>query len=132
MAASIHTTHAGPQGSGAALSPLEVSVVIPCLNEAGNIEECVRRSQAALDHAGIAGEVIVSDNASEDGSAELAAAAGARVVHEPRRGYRSASLAGFGAARGAYIVMLDADLTYPFEDIPRFVEQLREGAHLVM
>jgi hypothetical protein len=92
----------------------------------------VRRSQAALDDAGIAGEVIVSDNASEDGSAELAAAAGARVVHEPRRGYGSAYLAGFGAARGAYVVMLDADLTYPFEDIPRFVEQLRDGAHLVM
>jgi glycosyltransferase involved in cell wall biosynthesis len=112
--------------------PIEVSVVIPCLNEAENIEECVRRSRAALDEAGITGEVVVSDNDSEDGSAELAAGAGARVVHEPRRGYGSAYLAGFAAARGQYIVMLDADMTYPFKDIPRFVEELRNGAQLVM
>jgi glycosyltransferase involved in cell wall biosynthesis len=111
---------------------IEVSVVIPCLNEAENIEECVRRSFEAMVAAGIVGEVVVADNASEDGSAELAAAAGARVVHEPRRGYGSAYLAGFGAARGEYIVMLDADLTYPFEEIPRFVSELREGAELVM
>ena len=132
MAASIDTTHAGPQGSGATPSSPEVSVVIPCLNEAVNIEECVRRSRAALDDAGIVGEVIVADNASEDGSGELAAAAGARVVHESRRGYGSAYLAGFRAARGAYVVMLDADMTYPFEDIPRFVDELRDGAQLVM
>jgi len=112
--------------------PVEVSVVIPCLNEAENIEECVRRSREALDAAGIVGEVVVADNASDDGSGELAAAAGARVVHEPRRGYGSAYLAGFGAARGEYIVMLDADMTYPFKDIPRFVEELRAGAQLVM
>jgi glycosyltransferase involved in cell wall biosynthesis len=110
----------------------EVSVVIPCLNEAENIEECVRRSLAALDAAGIAGEVVVADNDSDDGSAELAAAAGARVVHESRRGYGSAYLAGFAAARGEYVVMLDADMTYPFQDIPRFVEELRGGAQLVM
>jgi glycosyltransferase involved in cell wall biosynthesis len=130
--ASIDSTQAEPSGAAAALSQIEVSVVIPCLNEAENIEQCVRRSQAALDESGIAGEVIVADNASEDGSAELAAAAGARVVHEPRRGYGSAYLAGFGAARGAYVVMLDADMTYPFHDIPRFVEELRGGAQLVM
>ncbi|MGH2898637.1 MAG: glycosyltransferase, partial [Solirubrobacteraceae bacterium] len=109
-----------------------MSVVIPCLNEAENIEECVRRSLAALAAAGIAGEVVVADNASEDGSAELATTAGARVVHEPRRGYGSAYLAGFGAARGRYVVMLDADMTYPFDQIPRFVEELRDGAQLVM
>ncbi len=112
--------------------PVEVSVVIPCLNEAENIQECVRRSQAALDGAGILGEVVVADNDSDDGSAELAVAAGARVVHEPRRGYGSAYLAGFAGARGEYIVMLDADMTYPFKDIPRFVEELRAGAQLVM
>jgi glycosyltransferase involved in cell wall biosynthesis len=76
--------------------------------------------------------VVVADNASEDRSAELAAAAGAHVVHEPRRGYGSAYLAGFAAARGRYIVMGDADLTYDFREIPRFVEQLEEGAELVM
>ena len=111
---------------------LVVSVVIPCLNEAGNIERCVRAARTALEDAGIAGEVVVADNDSEDGSAELAAAAGARVVHEPRRGYGSAYLAGFAAARGRYIVMGDADLTYDFREIPRFVEQLDEGAELVM
>ncbi len=107
-------------------------MVIPCLNEAENIEECVRRASDAMRRAGLHGEVIVADNGSEDESAELAAAAGARVVNEPRRGYGSAYLAGFAAARGEYIVMGDADLTYDFEEIPRFVEQLQDGAQLVM
>jgi glycosyltransferase involved in cell wall biosynthesis len=111
---------------------LVVSVVIPCLNEEENIERCVRTALEVLREAGIPGEVVVADNASEDGSAELAAAAGARVVHEPRRGYGSAYLAGFAAARGRYIVMGDADLTYDFREIPKFVEQLDEGAELVM
>src|SRR5215212_6229288 len=130
--ASTHSRSAGTTQIASPASPVEVSVVIPCLNEADNIEECVRRSQAALDAAGILGEVVVADNDSDDGSAELAAAAGARVVHEPRRGYGSAYLAGFDAARGDYIVMADADLTYDFAEIPRFVEQLEAGAELVM
>jgi len=130
--ASIQSTPTGPPRSPAPIPQVEVSVVIPCLNESANIEQCVRRSRAALDEAGILGEVLVADNDSDDGSAELAAAAGARVVHEPRRGYGSAYLAGFAAARGEYIVMLDADLTYPFKEIPRFVEELRGGAQLVM
>ncbi len=109
-----------------------VSVVIPCLNEAANIEECVRRARQAMDAAGIPGEVIVADNASEDESAALAQGAGARVVHEPRRGYGSAYLAGFRAARAPFIVMGDADLTYDFNEIPRFYEQLTAGADLVM
>jgi Glycosyl transferase family 2 len=109
-----------------------VSVVIPCLNEEGNIERCVGAARAAMGAAGIHGEVVVADNASEDRSAELAAAAGARVVHEPRRGYGSAYMAGFAAARGRYIVMADADLTYDFNEIPRFVEKLDDGAELVM
>ncbi len=109
-----------------------VSVIIPCLNEADNIEECVRRARRVLEESAIAGEVVVADNGSTDGSAELAAAEGARVVHEPRRGYGSAYLAGFAAARGDYLVMLDADLTYDFGDIPRFVERLDAGAQLVM
>ena len=109
-----------------------VSVVIPCLNEAENIEECVERARAVLSDHGIDGEVLVADNGSTDGSPALAAAAGARVVHEHRRGYGSAYLAGFAHARGEYIVMLDADLTYPFEVIPRFVQELENGAELVM
>src|SRR3954464_6247449 len=109
-----------------------VSVVIPCLNEEHNIEHCVRLALETMESNGIRGEVVVADNASEDRSAELAAAAGARVIHEPRRGYGSAYLAGFNAARGRYIVMADADLTYDFYDIPKFVEKLDAGADLVM
>src|SRR6266508_662063 len=104
-----------------AASPL-VSVVIPCLNEAENIVQCVTRAL----------EVSVADNGSTDGSAELAEAAGATVVDEPRRGYGRAYLAGFAAARGEYIVMVDADLTYDFNEIPRFVKELDEGGQLVM
>ena len=118
-------------GTPAAGSPL-VSVVIPCLNEVDHIYECVARAFRAMEEAAIDGEVVVADNGSTDGSAEVARDAGARVVDEPRRGYGSAYLAGFAAARGTYIVMLDADLTYDFADIPRFVEQLEGGAELVM
>ncbi|HEY2200837.1 MAG TPA: glycosyltransferase family 2 protein, partial [Solirubrobacteraceae bacterium] len=85
-----------------------VSVVIPCLNEEQNIEQCVREARAALMDGELAGEVLVVDNDSEDRSALLAEAAGARVILEPRRGYGSAYLAGFAAARGEYIVMADA------------------------
>src|SRR3954470_7052863 len=84
-----------------------VSVVIPCLNEEENIEECVTRALTALNDAGIPGEVVVADNASTDRSKEISLAAGARVVDEPRRGYGSAYLAGFDAAQGKYIVMGD-------------------------
>lgn len=111
---------------------LRVSVVIPCLNEAENIEQCIVAARRALDDNGIPGEVVVADNASEDGSAELAEAAGARVVRESRRGYGSAYLAGFAAARGEYIVMGDADLTYDFNEIPRFLGELEDGADMVI
>ena len=113
-------------------SALLVSVVIPCLNEAQNIEECVRAALAALADVAGAGEVVVADNGSEDGSAELAERAGARVVREHRRGYGSAYLAGFAASRGRYIVMVDADLTYDFGEIPRFVAELQAGAEMVI
>ncbi len=111
---------------------IDVSVIIPCLNEEENITECVVAARDALSFSGLAGEVIVVDNASEDRSAELAQAAGATVIREPRRGYGSAYLAGFASARGTYLVMADADLTYDFNDIPRFVEKLNAGADLVM
>ena len=109
-----------------------VSVVIPCLNEAESIAICVSHSLETLRSAGLDGEVVVADNGSTDGSPELARDAGARVVREPRRGYGSAYLAGFAAAEGDYVVMLDADLTYPIDDIPRFVAELDAGADLVM
>lgn len=109
-----------------------VTVVIPCLNEAMNIAQCVRQAWDALEANDIPGEVVVADNGSTDGSARLAARVGARVVHEPRRGYGSAYRAGFAAASGRYIIMADADLTYDFSEIPRFVERLEGGAELVM
>jgi len=109
-----------------------ISVVIPCLNEAQSIGESVRRALEALEDNGLEGEVVVADNGSTDGSPRLAEAAGARVVNENRRGYGSAYLAGFAAAKGDYIVMADADLTYDFADIPRFVAELEAGAELVM
>jgi glycosyltransferase involved in cell wall biosynthesis len=109
-----------------------VSVVIPCLNEAENIESCVKAALGAIERMGIPGEVVVADNNSEDDSARLAEQAGARVVIERRRGYGSAYLAGFAASTGRYIVMADADLTYDFDEIPHFVEELQAGAELVM
>jgi glycosyltransferase involved in cell wall biosynthesis len=109
-----------------------ISVVIPCLNEAENIERCVAMALEGITQAGITGEVIVADNGSHDGSAELAVEAGAKVIHEPVRGYGSAYLAGFAAARGEYIVMADADLTYDFGEIPRFLAELEAGADMVI
>src|SRR6476659_8260908 len=114
---SVSSPVAPPQRLQPASSAVHVSVVIPCLNEAGNIEECVRRAQSVLAESGLTGEVVVVDNGSEDGSGEIARVAGARVVDEPRRGYGQAYQAGFDAARGDYIVLIDADLTYDFEEI---------------
>jgi glycosyltransferase involved in cell wall biosynthesis len=111
---------------------LLVSVVIPCLNEAENIEACVKAALEAIEGMGVAGEVLVSDNNSEDESVQLAEAAGARVIVERRRGYGSAYLAGFAASKGRYIVMADADLTYDFGEIPRFVAALQDGAEMVI
>jgi glycosyltransferase involved in cell wall biosynthesis len=128
----VESTPASLGAREAPATPPKVSVVIPCLNESENIEECVRRALAGIEASGVPGEVVVADNGSEDGSAELATAAGARVVRETRRGYGSAYLAGFAAARGEYIVMADADLTYDFAEIPRFIEHLDAGGQLVM
>jgi glycosyltransferase involved in cell wall biosynthesis len=111
---------------------LLVSVVIPCLNEAENIQACVSAALEAIVRMGVEGEVVVADNDSEDDSARLAEQAGARVVVERRRGYGSAYLAGFAASRGRYIVMADADLTYDFNEIPRFVAALEDGAEMVI
>jgi glycosyltransferase involved in cell wall biosynthesis len=109
-----------------------VSVVIPCLNEEETIEQCVTSAIRVLAENGIDGEVIVVDNASDDGSADLARRAGATVVVEHRRGYGSAYLTGFEHAAGDYVVMIDADLTYDFAEIPRFVAELDAGSELVM
>jgi glycosyltransferase involved in cell wall biosynthesis len=125
-----HTRKPGDRavGNGAPL----VSIVIPCLNEAETIEACVSAAWSAVRDNELAGEVIVADNGSTDGSPQLAERAGALVVHEARRGYGSAYLAGLEAARGDYVVMADADLTYDFGDIPRFVSELDDGADMVI
>jgi len=113
-------------------SPLDVSVVIPCLNEANSIGYCVKKAIAAFQAAGLRGEVIVSDNGSTDGSIELAEKLGARVVHAEQKGYGAALQAGIRASRGQFIVMGDADDSYDFTEVPRFVEAWRKGFDVVM
>src|SRR5918997_1293923 len=109
----------------------EVSVVMPCLNEADTLETCVRKALTALETHGIDGEVIVADNGSTDGSREIAASLGARVVPVEQRGYGSALMGGIAAARGRYVIMGDADDSYDFLELPKFVDKLREGNDLV-
>jgi len=109
----------------------ELSVVIPCLNEADTIATCVRKALRSMQKAGIAGEVIVSDNGSTDGSIEIAEKMGARVVHTLQRGYGHALMNGFAAARGTFMIMADADDSYDLTDIPKFFDKLKEGYELV-
>jgi SAM-dependent methyltransferase len=113
-----------PQGEDATL---DISVVIPCLNEARTIRACVDAAWQGIRAAELRGEVIVADNGSTDGSRELAEQARARVVAVPRRGYGAALQAGFTAARGRLLMMGDADLSYDFTEIPRFVEEQRRS-----
>ena len=127
----VAETSAAPPGERGTREP-ELSVVIPCLNEAESIELVVRKAVDTMAAAGIDGEVVVADNGSTDESAELAREAGARVVAESRRGYGSAYRAGFGAARGTYVLLGDADDIYDFGEIPRFLEPLRDGADMVI
>src|SRR5215210_4808661 len=110
----------------------ELSVVIPCLNEAESIALVVEKARRTMESEGISGEVVVVDNGSTDGSPELAEAVGARVVHEPRKGYGSAYLAGFDAAEGTYVLMGDADDTYDFTQLGRFIGPLHDGADMVI
>lgn len=111
---------------------VELSILMPCLNEAETVATCVAKAVAALDRHGIAGEVIVADNGSTDGSQELAEAAGARVVNVAARGYGSALAGGIAAARGRYVLFGDADDSYDFGAAPQFLEKLRAGSDLVM
>jgi glycosyltransferase involved in cell wall biosynthesis len=111
---------------------VELSVVMPCLNEAETLEACILNAQRALLEACISGEIIIADNGSTDGSPKIAERLGAKVVHVTARGYGNALMGGIAAASGRYVVMGDADASYDFGHIPRFVEKLREGADLVM
>lgn len=111
---------------------VEISFVLPCLNEAATIEACVRDCIRALRLSRVSGEVLVADNGSDDGSQELARRVGARVVEIPEKGYGSALLGGIRAARGKYVLMADSDMSYDFSEMPRFLELLRQGNELVM
>ena len=110
---------------------LELSVVIPCLNEADTLGICIEKAQRAMRDQGVRGEIIVADNGSSDGSQDLAAGLGARVVAVAERGYGNALMGGIEAARGRYVVMGDADDSYDFLELPRFVDKLREGYDVV-
>lgn len=111
---------------------MDLSIIMPCLNEAETVEVCVRKALAGIRAAGVAGEVVVADNGSTDGSIELAEAAGARVVRVTEKGYGNALRGGIEAAAGRWILMGDADDSYDFGEAARFVEKLREGHDLVM
>ena len=112
---------------------LELTILMPCLNEAETIEACIRKAHAGARQAGVADyEILIADNGSSDGSQGLARKAGARVVDVPLKGYGAALLGGIRAARGKFIIMGDADDSYDFSHIAEFIEKLRQGYDLVM
>lgn len=110
---------------------IELTVVLPCLNEADTLASCIEKAQSALSASNIVGEIIVADNGSSDGSPAIASRMGARVVHVEAKGYGNALMGGIAAARGTYVIMGDADDSYDFREIPKFLERLRQGYDLV-
>lgn len=112
--------------------PLELTILMPCLNEAETLAVCIGKAQRSLEALKIKGEVLIADNGSTDGSQTIATQAGARVVHVPERGYGAALRHGIAAAQGRYIIMGDADDSYAFDALGEFVQALRQGAPLVM
>lgn len=113
-------------------SSIEVSVVMPCLNEARTVGICVAKARACLELLGVSFEIVVADNGSSDGSQLIAEAHGARVVSVPRRGYGAALQAGIDAAQGTFIIMGDSDDSYDFSNLGPFIDRLRQGDELVM
>lgn len=113
-------------------SEVDLSIVMPCLNEAETLATCIRKALAGLQAAGVSGEVLIADNGSTDGSLEIAVQEGARVVNVPRKGYGNALRGGIEAARGRWIIMGDSDDSYDFSKISGFVEKFRQGYELVM
>ena len=110
----------------------ELTILMPCLNEAATVGACIAKARGFLERSGVTGEILVADNGSTDGSAELARRAGARVVHIAQRGYGAALKGGIAAARGRFVIMGDADASYDFERLDAFVDKLRAGYLLVM
>ncbi len=123
---------AEPKPSWAVKGAEKISVVMPCLNEEKGIAQCIAWAQEGLARTGLPGEIIVADNGSTDRSAEIASAAGARVVCQPARGYGNAYHKGFAASTGTYIVMGDADQTYDFRELDRLIAPLRQGYDYVL
>lgn len=111
--------------------PIEVTIVMPCLNEADTLANCIRVAQKALDDNNLNGEIIISDNGSSDGSQDIAVKNGARLVNTAERGYGAALMGGIAAARGEFIIMGDADESYDFSETPVIVSKLRQGYELV-
>jgi glycosyltransferase involved in cell wall biosynthesis len=130
MRAGVEPRTTPAAGDGERVAP-ELSVVMPCLNEARTIGTCIRKAQASFERIGIAGEVVVADNGSTDRSREIAEELGARVVPVQDRGYGAALTGGIAAARGRWVIMGDADDSYDFSDLEPFVRRLREGYELV-
>src|SRR3954462_719263 len=114
-----------------AIDDVELSVVMPCLDEADTIGTCVSKAMRALSEGGINGEVVVADNGSTDESRAIARGLGARVIEVAEKGYGAALQAGIAAARGRFILMADADDSYDLLEIPKFYEKLRDGFDLV-
>src|SRR5438270_8245634 len=133
MQTQFNSTDVRPQraASDPTGAELEVSVVMPCLNEADSLESCIRKAQQALRENDIQAEIIVADNGSTDGSQAIATRLGARVVPVAQKGYGNALMGGIAAARGKFVIMGDSDDSYDFREIPKFVEKLRAGFDLV-
>lgn len=113
-------------------APIELTIVMPCLDEAETLAVCIDKAQGYLTRTGIRGEVVIGDNGSTDGSQDIARAHGARVVDVPRRGYGAALMGAIGAARGRWVIMGDSDDSYDFSNLDLYVDALRGGADLVM
>ena len=111
---------------------IELTILMPCLNEAETLEVCINKAKTFLKNSGVVGEVLIADNGSTDGSVEIAKKCGARVEHVPVKGYGAALIGGCKAAKGKYVIMGDADDSYDFLNLMPFVEKLREGYELVM
>jgi glycosyltransferase involved in cell wall biosynthesis len=111
---------------------MELSIVMPCLNEAETLATCIRKAQSYLDRSGVSGEIVIGDNGSKDGSQQIATNLGARVIPVPIRGYGAALYGAITAARGRYCIMGDSDDSYDFEKLDAFVDKLRHGYDLVM
>src|ERR1700739_3454664 len=111
---------------------VELTILMPCLNEAETLETCITKASSYLERSGVNGEILIADNGSTDGSQKIAARCGARVVHVRERGYGAALIEGISAARGEYLVMGDADNSYDFAELSLFLQQLRAGDELVI